>query len=87
MKFAYYDLKNLSAGQIVEVQLSAAANVRLMDNSDYIKYKKGLGHKYIGGLIRTSPYRMRIPRTGHWYVTIDLGGHPGSVNHNVRVLD
>lgn len=29
MKFSYYDLGNLNKGQVVEVQLSAAANVRV----------------------------------------------------------
>ena len=29
---------------------------------------------------------MAIPSSGHWYVTIDLGGYSGTVKHNVKVL-
>lgn len=39
MKYSYYDLGRLDKGQIVEVRLSAAANVRLMDSSNYSSYK------------------------------------------------
>ena len=44
MNFSYYDLKHLERGQIVEVTLSAAANVRLMDASNYSNYKNGRKH-------------------------------------------
>ena len=85
-KFSRYDLGNQKRGEIVEVQLSAAANVRLMDSSNYNSYKNGRRHKYYGGYVKRSPYRMQIPSSGHWYVTIDLGGYSGTVRHNVRVL-
>lgn len=86
MNFSYYDLKNLDKGQVVEVQLSAAANVRLMDASNYTNYKNGRKHKYYGGYVTKSPYRITVPNSGHWYVTIDLGGYSGTVRHNVQVL-
>lgn len=86
MKFNYYDLGMLSAGEIVEVTLSAAANVRLMDSSNYHSYKSGRQHKYYGGLVKRSPYRLGIPRSGHWYVTVDLQGLSGSVRSSVRMM-
>lgn len=86
MKFSYYDLGNLNKGQVVEVQLSAAANVRLMDSSNYSNYKNGRKHRYYGGYVKRSPYRITIPNSAHWYVTIDLGGYTGTVRHSVRVL-
>lgn len=86
MNFSCYDLKNLDKGQIVEVTLSAAANVRLMDYSNYNNYKAGRRHNYYGGNVTRSPYRITVPSTGHWYLTIDLGGYAGSVRHSVRVL-
>ena len=46
MKFSYYDLGSIGKGQIVEIRLSAAANVRLMDSSNYNYYKNGKRHKY-----------------------------------------
>lgn len=86
MKFSYYDLGNLNKGQVVEVQLSAAANVRLMDSSNYSNYKNGRRHRYYGGYVKRSPYKITVPNSAHWYVTIDLGGYAGTVRHSVRVL-
>ena len=86
MNFSYYDLAHRNKGEIVEVKLTAAANVRLMDFSNYNNYKNGRRHHYYGGYVKQSPYRIAIPTSGHWYVTIDLGGYSGTVKHNVRVL-
>lgn len=86
MNFSYYDLGQLDAGKIVEVTLTKAANVRLMDTSNYNNYKNGRNHHYYGGYVKQSPYRIQVPHSGHWYVTIDLGGYAGSLRHGVRVL-
>ena len=74
MNFSYYDFGHLERGRIVEVQLSAAANVRLMDSTNYSNYKNGRRHRYYGGYVTRSPYRITVPNSGHWYLTIDLGG-------------
>lgn len=60
MKFSCYDLGNVDKGKIVEVQLSIAANVRLMDSSNYFKYKSGKKHQYYGGHVTKSPYKIII---------------------------
>ena len=86
MNFSYYDFGYLEKGKIVEVQLSAAANVRLMDSTNYSNYKNGRKHRYYGGYVTRSPYRITVPSAGHWYLTIDLGGYSGTVRHNARVL-
>ena len=86
MNYSYYDLGQRNKGEIVEVRLSAAANVRLMNFSNYSNYKNGRKHHYYGGYVKTSPYRIPIPASGHWYVTIDLGGYAGKVKHSVNVL-
>lgn len=86
MNFSYYDLGHRNKGEIVEVKLTAAANVRLMNFFNYNNYKNGRRHHYYGGYVKQSPYRIAIPTSGHWYVTIDLGGYSGTVKHNVRVL-
>lgn len=86
MKFSHYDLKNLKKGQIVEVTLSVAANVRLMDSSNYNSYKNGRRHSYYGGYVTQSPFRITVPSTGYWHLTIDLGGYAGTVRHSITVL-
>jgi hypothetical protein len=87
MNFTQYDLGRLNSGQIVEVTLSgSAANVRLMDSANFNSFKTGRQHRYIGGLIRKSPFRTQIPKSGHWYVTIDMNGLQGSVSCAVNVF-
>lgn len=86
MNFSYYDFGQLERGRVVEVQLSAAANVRLMDSTNYNNYKNGRKHRYYGGYVTKSPYCITVPFSGHWYLTIDLGGYAGKVKHSARVL-
>ena len=87
MKFQYYDLKHLDGGEIVEVILSgSAANVRLMDSSNYSNFKNGRRHTYYGGNAKRSPVKIPVPRAGHWYIVIDLGGYTGTVRSLVNVL-
>ncbi|MCT9077002.1 DUF1883 domain-containing protein [Streptomyces fulvoviolaceus] len=86
VKYQYYDLGRLKRGADVVVTLRGnAANVRLMDAHNYRAFSRNARHKYVGGLFRTSPVRLRIPNDGHWYVTVDLGGLGGSVRSGVRV--
>ena len=88
MQFQKYDLGQLQKGQFVEVTLKgSAANVRLMDSSNFQNYKSGRRHKYYGGYVTRSPYRVSVPNNGHWYVAIDLGGYSGHISSSVNVLE
>ncbi len=87
MNFTHYDLGHLDAGRIVEVTLSgSAANVRLMDSSNFSSYKNGRQHRYYGGLIKQSPYRVSVPSSGRWHVTVDMAGLRGTTRSSIRVL-
>ena len=86
MSFTHYDLGHKSGGEIIEVTLTSGANVRLMDGSNFQSYRNRRGHQYIGGLIKRSPFRMQIPRSGHWHVTVDLQGLRGSTRSSIRTL-
>ena len=87
MQFTHYDLGTLSKGQIVEIYLSgSAANVRLMDSSNFQNYKNGRSHRYFGGLAKQSPVRLPIPSSGHWHVTVDMQGLRGTVRSSIRML-
>ncbi|MCY4541449.1 MAG: DUF1883 domain-containing protein [Rhodobacteraceae bacterium] len=87
MKFTHYRLGYVRAGAIVVVTLrGSAANVRLMDQSNFNSYKSGRSHNYYGGLIKSSPVRLRVPRSGTWHVTVDLIGLRGSVRSSIRVI-
>ncbi|GAB3540289.1 hypothetical protein GCM10027403_29840 [Arthrobacter tecti] len=85
-KFFKYHWNRLEKGSIVVVSLSKAANVRLMDSTNLNAYKNGRSHRYSGGLVTKTPFRIHIPRTGSWYLTIDLMGLKAtSVRHSVEV--
>ena len=87
MQFIQHDLGNRRGGEIVEVTLSGnAANVRLMDSSNFSSYKNGRQHRCYGGLAKGSPVRLQIPHSGHWYVTVDMQGLGGSVRSSARIL-
>jgi hypothetical protein len=87
MKFIHNDLGYRKGGEIVEVSLSGnAANVRLMDNSNFYKYKNGMQHRYFGGLAKKSPVRLQIPNSGHWNITVDMAGLRGQTKASVRIL-
>jgi hypothetical protein len=86
LSFLHNDLGNLAGGETVEVTLSNAANVRLMDSSNFASYRNGGQHQYFGGHVRRSPFRVSVPRAGHWHVAIDLGGYGGTIRAGVRVL-
>jgi hypothetical protein len=81
-----HDLKQQPRDATVIVSLKGnAANVRLLDSSGYSAYKAGRKHRYIGGLAKKSPVRLRIPRSGHWYLAVDLMGLAGKVQSSVAV--
>jgi hypothetical protein len=87
MKYLVYDLGQLKHGERVQVTLSGnAANVRLMDSSNYSNYKAGRNHRYAGGLVTRSPIVLGVPSSGHWYVTVDMQGLRGTTNASVKVL-
>ncbi|MXZ35524.1 MAG: DUF1883 domain-containing protein [Acidobacteria bacterium] len=87
MKFIQTDLGHRESGEVVEVSLTgSAANVRLMDSSNFSAYKNGRRHRYRGGLVKRSPVHLRIPHAGRWYVTVDMQGLRGRTNASVRVL-
>lgn len=81
MPFTQYHWNRLDKGVTVVVTLTKAANVRLMDSSNFNSYKNGRAHRYQGGLVKTSPFRITVPNSGSWYLTVDLMGLKAS---NVR---
>jgi hypothetical protein len=80
-------LGQLKRGDIVEVTLSgSAANVRLLDSSNFSRYRRGQQHRYVGGLAQRSPVRLSVPSAGHWYLVVDMQGLRGTARSAVRVI-
>jgi hypothetical protein len=85
MNFLKYEL-DAGPDDVIQVRLDKQANVRLMDDDNFQKYRSGQQHKYYGGHAVKSPVRLRPPHSGRWYVVIDLGGYAGTVNASVEKL-
>lgn len=69
MNFTHYDLGNLGKGRIVEIILQGnAANVQLMDSSNFNNYRNGRQYRYIGGLAKNLLYvsKRHIQDIGMW---------------------
>lgn len=86
-KFLKFDLGHLVRGDVVEVTLSNGANVELLDATNFNNFKRGQRHSYYGGLARTSPVRLGVPRSARWYVVVHMQGLRGSTRASVRVLN
>jgi hypothetical protein len=85
-KFLHYEI-TASSGDAIEVALHGnAANVLLLDDSNYRDYQSGRRFRYLGGYFKSSPVVLRTPSSGRWHVVVDLGGRPGRVAASVRVL-
>lgn len=76
----------LVAGDVVEVTLDHAANVQLLDPSNFQHYKQGKPFRYYGGYYKETPVRIAAPHAGRWHVVVDLGGGAGTVRASLKVL-
>lgn len=86
-KFIHTDLGYRQRGDVVEITLSGnAANVRLLDSSNFMLYRQGRAHRYHGGLAQRSPVRLAIPSSGSWHLVVDMQGLRGTTRSSVRVI-
>lgn len=88
MNFLHSTL-NLKPDQLVEVTLAgSAANVMLMDDTNYARYRDGHAHHYYGGYYTKSPVHVRAPFSGVWHVIVDLGhADTANVSASIAVVD
>lgn len=87
MQFVHHDLGFQAQGAVVEISLAGnAANVRLMDSSNFSSYRSGRQHRFYGGLAKQSLVRLQVPHSGNWHVAVDMQGLGGSVRASARVI-
>ena len=87
MQFIHSDLGQRRRGDRVEFTLRGnAANVMLLDSSNFSAYKNGRNFRYTGGLVRKSPVVLAVPSAGRWHGVVDMRGLGGRVNASIRVL-
>ncbi|NLS21382.1 DUF1883 domain-containing protein [Rhizobium sp. P40RR-XXII] len=86
-RYSHYDLREQRAGTVIEITLSAIANVRLMNGSNFERFTETLKHQFIGGVAKKSPIRLTIPESGHWHLVVDMEGHNGLAESSVKIVD
>jgi len=85
MQHLHYNL-NLKTGDCVQVKLDKQANVRLLDDTNYQRYRRGGKHDYYGGRATRSPFTVSAPSTGNWHLVVDLGGYAGKISASVNII-
>ena len=85
-RFNHFDLREQRPGTILEVTLSAVNNVRLMNATNFQRFKEGLDFKYLGGVARKSPVKMVIPELADWHLIVDMEGHHGLAEATVKLV-
>ena len=85
MKFLRSEF-TVGTDEVIEVTLDKQANVRLLDDTNFSRYKRGERHTCYGGLAKISPVRLSPPHYGRWHVVVDLGGYRGSVRASMALL-
>lgn len=58
----------------VEVHLEHAADVFLVDSTNYQHYKSGRKFKYFGGHYTKTPVTISVNGVGRWYLIVRGGG-------------
>lgn len=83
---AHYGLPTAKSGDIVRVEISADANILLVDEEALGKYRHHQPFHYVGGGYAAGAHNIGVPHDGHWHLVIDLGGRPGDLQHTAQVL-
>ncbi|EKQ57295.1 MULTISPECIES: DUF1883 domain-containing protein [unclassified Clostridium] len=84
MKYSYEE-GNFKKGDILSIAIDRKVNIYLMDNINFQRYKNNMNCEYYGGVATCSTYNITVPRTGHWYIVMDLGGNAGILNYSIKV--
>lgn len=58
----------------VEVQLSHAADVFLVDNTNFRRYQSDQRFEYFGGHYTKTPVHISVEGSGRWYLIVRGGG-------------
>lgn len=84
MKFLHAEYQ-IAPDDIIQVVVTAQANVMLLDDQAFSAYQRGRSYKYVGGWAKQSPVRLSPPYGGRWHLVVDLGGRVGEVRAGVQM--
>lgn len=83
MQYDLYDLGDRTKGTVIELTLSAKANIKLIDKMNLDLYKYGSDYKCASKFVEKSPYRMAIPEDRHWFLMVE---QQGKLKHSVKIF-
>jgi hypothetical protein len=74
--------------QILKIEFDKPAKVKLIEHSEFEKYKAGKTYNYRGGHFLKSPAEFEIPYDGVWHAIIEKGTHkePIDVHGKAQLL-
>jgi hypothetical protein len=82
--YLHYEF-DVGPNDTIQVTLDKPANVKLLDDTNYQKYREGQQYRYDGGFTKALLVILTVPHEGHWHLVIDLGGYPGTVQASTAV--
>jgi hypothetical protein len=85
MNFLHYTVE-AGPENIVRVNLTGSANVRLLDPLNFAKYKLAKRYTATAGPETQGPVKFVPPFKGKWHIVVDLEGQAGAVRASVDVL-
>ncbi|SDN85517.1 protein of unknown function [Alkalicoccus daliensis] len=65
----------LREGDTLEVDADDEVQVYLMDLTNFRKYQSSQSFFRYGGKITRSPSRIKVPKTGPWYIVVNSSEH------------
>jgi hypothetical protein len=71
---------------VVQVHCSHRCNVRLVDDSNFQRLRRGDRHTYYGGHFTQFPATIAAPSSGYWNIVLDLGGGSANIRYSFNVL-
>jgi hypothetical protein len=76
----------LNAGDGWEVTCDLQANVLLLTDYNFKRYKRGESYQYVGCWAKEYPVVLCPPTSGFWNLVIDLAGRSGTIRHSSRII-
>lgn len=84
-KYLHYEF-DIDTNDVIEINMSFQANTLIMDDSNFLKYRRKHDFSYLGGYVKATPYRIKLPRKGHWHVVIEKPNQSNQLRAVVRIL-
>jgi hypothetical protein len=76
----------LHHNDVVVVDCSHQCNIRLLDDTNFHRYRSGQPHRYHGGFYKELPARITAPYDGFWNITLDLGAGSANIRHSISIV-